>query len=413
MNMKIIALATACATCVYTLNAASAQEATVSYPAREAAAPPAIRDRLQALRTDLQARKIELIGDRPTFEVGYTKALEIPLERLAGLRRPANLEERAIEQNRLASQRLAAGAAQPQVGACSTTAAAFDWRAAGRVTPVRDQGACGSCWAFGTLGAWEGSHFILNKADVDAAEQHILSCSGAGTCNGGWWAFEFARSPAGTATEASYPYTATDSACNAGVAKPHKVANWGYVHASGGKPTVAQLKAALCQHGPLAIAVNATPAFQAYTGNVFNENNQTTINHAITLVGWDNAKNAWLIKNSWGTAWGLGGYMWINYNSNRVGDGAAWTDAVDLPDPTPPPAAEDCITFDPSQAQVARQQNRWKIVVGNMSLKDFDQSETEARAALRAIMRHGFNRQCFIGRPDPSMEYYLSAPYTN
>lgn len=242
---------------------------------------------------------------------------------------------------------------------------------------------------------------------IDTAEQHILSCSGKGTCNGGWWAFDTVKTP-GTARETQYPYQAIDSTCNTGIATPHRAVNWGYVHASGGVPSATQIKTALCQHGPLAVAVNVTPAFQAYTGGVFNENNQTTINHAITVVGWDDVQGAWLIKNSWGVGWGLAGYMWIAYGANRVGDGAAWADAVK----SAAPQAEDCIKFDVDLAQVQRIQNRWKIVVGSQWLKDFDQNEQEARDALRVLKRHGFNRSCFIGRPDPSMEYWLSAPFS-
>jgi cathepsin L len=130
----------------------------------------------------------------------------------------------------------------------------------------------------------------------------------------------------GVATETAYPYTATDTACKP-VPKIYYVTTWGYVIPTGGIPSVDQMKAALCEHGPLAIAVRVTDAFQAYTSGVFNEKAAGAINHAITLIGWDDKKHAWLIKNSWGTGWGEAGFMWIDYDSNSVGDGAAWVDA--------------------------------------------------------------------------------------
>ena len=388
--------------------------ATVNYAVRETTAPPAARARLQSVRATLSARRGAVLGNQPTFEVGYTKALDLPLSSLAGLKRPANLRELARQQNAVAAAARTPSVNSPnfqapgQVGAsCSATASAYSWRDAGRVTPIRDQGNCGSCWTFGTLGALESSNWIRSGTAFDKAEQHLLSCSGVGTCNGGWWAFDYIKNK-GTTYETQYPYTAMDSACRTNVSLPFKVAAWGYVDPNGGIPSPQAMKSALCEHGPLAIAVNATDAFVAYTGGVFNENNSGEINHAITLVGWDDARGAWLIKNSWGTGWGLSGYMWIAYGSNKVGDGAAWADAAVAP--PEPQLTEDCITIDPAVAQVAKINGRWKIVQGNRWLKDFadaGEPEKEARLSLRIWQKHGFNRMCFVGRPGASMTYFL------
>jgi hypothetical protein len=94
--------------------------------------------------------------------------------------------------------------------------------------------------------------------------------------------------------------------------------------------------------------------------------------------------------------------MWIDYGSNRIGDGAAWVQAR-----LNAPMNEDCISFDPAGAYVQNVQGRWKIVFGGMWLKDFGNNEAAARASLEVIKHYHINRQCFVGRPNPSLEYYL------
>ncbi len=306
--------------------------ATIDFARREALAPLEIRQRLDALRAEVRRR-----GEQ--FEVGYTTAMDVPLQKLAATRLPANLTALARAQNEFA-ERILRGEAQvleefrrihpnaiiPVPFGCNSGSSSFSWVAAGKVTPVKNQDGCGSCWAFATIGAFEGSYAIRNNSLIDSSEQDMLSCSGAGSCGGGWWAFPRLVSN-GVARETAYPYTASDTPCNTAVARPFRAAAWGYVNPSA-TPTVNELKSALCQHGPLAVALQATAAFQAYTSGVFNETVPAgAINHGVTLVGWDDTKNAWLIKNSWGTGWGMNGYMWLRYTSSNVGIGAAWVDA--------------------------------------------------------------------------------------
>jgi len=319
---------------------------TQIYVQRERTASAEIRSKLSALRQQVTEQKL-------AFTVGYTEAMDRKLEQLAGTRAPENLPALAAKQNAVAQQvleidrqaRTEFERAHPNVlprikvlAVCSQLSA-FDWRRSGKVTAVRDQDGCGSCWAFASMGAYEGSDLVRNNQKVDASEQQVLNCSGAGTCRGGWHAGVFDYLIAtGTATEASYPYTANDKPCNGSIATPYRAVAWGYVKPDAGIPSVAEMKDALCKYGPLTVAVFASPLFQAYTGGIFNEgNNSHGINHDVTLIGWDDGKGAWLIKNSWGTNWGETGgygtergYIWIAYGSNNIGYGAAWVQARSL-----------------------------------------------------------------------------------
>jgi cathepsin L len=271
-----------------------------------------------------------------TFSVGYTSALDEPLEKLAGTRIPANFLEGAERQNFFAREAIriddvdARKFALPEAApACNASADAFDWRALGKVTRVKHQKGCGSCWDFTAAAAYESSYLIRNNLVVDTSEQHILDCSGAGTCSGGWYGPVWGwMMNTGVTDEGALPYVAADQACHTNIQGRYRDVAWGFVTSSSSIPSISQMKAALCEHGPLAVAMMATPAFQAYTGGVFNEANTSGINHAVTIVGWHDEKQAWLVKNSWGDRWGLGGYFWIRYNSNNIGYAAAWVRAA-------------------------------------------------------------------------------------
>jgi C1A family cysteine protease len=299
---------------------------------RELKAPSHIQAKLKALRGDIAARKLN-------FEVGYTAAMDFDIAQLAALRAPADLNQKIKAQNALALARLRV---LPQlVAICSPTATSFDWRKGGGSTPVKDQGGCGSCWDFATCGAFEGSWRKINHVTLNVSEKDVLDCNPWGySCAGGWWAFDYLKNP-GVADEAMYPYVLPRGACR-NVTRPYKTDIWGYVGTDHNIPSVAAIKQALCTYGPLAVALKVTDLWRAYTGGVFNEPNAGSgVNHGVTLYGWDDSKQAWLIKNSWGTGWGSTceygterGYQWIKYGSNNIGYAAAWTRAhTQLPAP--------------------------------------------------------------------------------
>lgn len=295
----------------------------IDYKQRELKASPTIKSKLATLRQKIKTKNL-------TFQVGYTTALDYPLATITGTKapKPARLMKMIKLQNARAVQILST-LPSLQVFACHAGAPRFDWRTAQGTTGVRDQGICGSCWAFATHGAFEGNYRLRKKRIIDSSEQDTLDCSGIGSCRGGWRAHQYLVDK-GSATEADYPYMTSKRTCKNDISRPYKALTWGYV----GSSDISAIKQALCQHGPLTVSVRATDDFIAYTDGIFNEFASGDINHGVTLIGWDDSKSAWLIKNSWGTGWGSTcgygterGYMWIRYNCNQIGYAAAWIEA--------------------------------------------------------------------------------------
>jgi hypothetical protein len=214
---------------------------------------------------------------------------------------------------------------------------AFNWRDKKRVTSIRHQQTCGSCWAFTTVSVLEASYKIQTNKDLDFSEQQIVDCATgndgrrAGSCNGGWYgsAFESLQRN-GAVLENLSPYRNKDGFCSGFAPSNYKVATWAYVVPNAGTPSPRDLKKAIAKYGPVATACKVTPAFQGYTGGVFDEhtrlNGSNDVNHAVVIEGWDDTRGrgAWLLRNSWGTGWGDNGYMWIEYQCNGIGFGSAW-----------------------------------------------------------------------------------------
>ena len=211
---------------------------------------------------------------------------------------------------------------------------AFNWRDKGMLTPIRFQGLCGSCWAFAAMAVYESVYLINYKTTLDLSEQYIVDCAvlsdgrDAGSCDGGsyWSVFAFLLDN-GAVEEKMKPYKAKNTSCGGVLTSNYRVVEWKAIN-DGKFPTVRQIKEAVAKYGPVAASVKVTPAFQAYTGGIFDEfakvSNQYDTNHAIVIVGWDDSKKSFLIKNSWGEDWGEKGYMWIEYGCNNIGRGASY-----------------------------------------------------------------------------------------
>jgi hypothetical protein len=207
---------------------------------------------------------------------------------------------------------------------------AFNWCDLGGCTPIKDQGLCGSCWAFATVGPLELNIIIQEGEPEDLSEQYLVSCNSEGWgCAGGSWAHDYharlipsGEDGAGAVAEDSLPYTASDSACQPPHPHLYQIDSWEYVGGATSVPPTLDIKRAIYEHGPVAAAVCVNSAFQGYGGGVFEGPSCTVVNHAVTLVGWDDDQGdigVWYLRNSWGSEWGEGGYMRIGYGVSGVG----------------------------------------------------------------------------------------------
>jgi len=354
------------------LDVAATQDATSFYATSEAKVGA-------ARQADLRTMRATLARDRRSYQVGVTAVSDRPLSQINGGGVPAideaelaraaadrankpskaNLISRDLGRRVALPPRLralekgrsndgdplvldmAGGAGGKSTKSASPSAASFSWR--DQMTSVRDQGDCGSCWAFATMGVLESLHNIHNgQRGLDLSEQHLVNCApntfNTNNCvqNSSANVWKFLRDSGG-ATETSVPYRGRVQACtrSAGVST-YKIEDWGYAGSSYTRPTVSEIKAAMVAHGPIVALVNSTRSFQHYTGGVFDDTDNGTTNHLIVLAGWDDRKGAWLLRNSWSSRWGEGGYMWIKYGSNAVGAYATWAEPVRPPSPPPP-----------------------------------------------------------------------------
>jgi cathepsin L len=216
----------------------------------------------------------------------------------------------------------------PVVDSISSPTYALDWRnpsanplGINAVTPVKDQGQCGSCWTFSTTGMIEGCTVVDGGSLVSLSEAEIVDCDKKDYgCNGGWpyQAMEWVTENKGICTEAGYPYTPRDEPCKIQCTSVATLNSHTQV-AAGDEAALAK---ACSSYGPISVAIDASNwSFQTYKSGVYDEPNcsSSSLDHAVLVVGYgtDGGKDFWLVKNSWATSWGTAGYIEMSRNKHN------------------------------------------------------------------------------------------------
>ncbi|XP_041664077.1 procathepsin L-like [Cheilinus undulatus] len=256
----------------------------------------------------------EASAGKHSFEMGLNHLADMTTEeineKLNGLKLEESLNFRNVSLKELSSLSI-----PPSV----------DWRKSGLVSPVQNQGMCGSCWAFSSVGALEGQMKKKTGALVPLSPQNLVDCStvdGNHGCRGGFIskAFRYIIRNRGIDSERFYPYEHKNGKCRYSVSGKAGYCADFHILPHGDEKT---LQAVVASVGPVSVAVNAMlKSFHLYRGGLYNvpNCNPRITNHAVLVVGYgtDRGEDFWLVKNSWGTAWGEGGFIRIARNKNNL-----------------------------------------------------------------------------------------------
>ena len=246
------------------------------------------------------------------WEAGYNKIMDLPLEerhRMLGLVIPDSVKQ-------------IYDTLTCRIPQLTTTEAVFDWRLLGGVTPVKDQGGCGSCWAFAATAGFESAYLISTGQEMDFSEQAIVSCDqNSDGCEGGWCGSAYDHfAYFGAVDETCMPYQADDSVpCT-----EDQCDVLAYLDGYQPLPNSVDAIKAYLAIGPVSTSYTVYDDFYAYQRGCYEHADTQPTNHAVLIVGWDdnecNGEGAWICKNSWGPGFGrLGGYFYIKYGSAAIG----------------------------------------------------------------------------------------------
>lgn len=220
------------------------------------------------------------------------------------------------------------------------TVPSLDWRNMGAVPPVRDQGACGSCWDFSGCGVATMAIIRAGLQRGDGSfnlnEQYVLDCGINRGCSGDDNITVLEQCvEKGVANDSYGPYRGQAGKCSSTPATPlFKISTWGFVDSNGGVklPSTDDIKEALVAYGPLGCAVAAGGDWDDYTSGEWGGSGSTDVNHDVIIIGWQPStiqpgKVAWIVRNSWGSSWGMNGYIILTEGADLIGTEAVWAQA--------------------------------------------------------------------------------------
>lgn len=274
----------------------------------------------EAALSDLRA---EIAANGHQYTVKYTPVCDIPIDELCTLKPEwAAASDIMLEDDDLDFYGEKPGP-EGLSGVQDSLSLPSDF--SGACGTVKNQGSCGSCWAFGSVAAHESGYDYQGGSSYNLSEQHLLDCNSSGyNCNGGWFVFYSSGLP----SESCYPYVGYKKSCTSGSCSRYAPISGAYYASGYPYPSVSTIKNRIQNYGAVAAAVYANSSFQYYSSGCYTSCYNYSVNHAILLCGWDDNRcgstDVWRLKNSWGTSWGENGFMWIKYGCSRVGYAACY-----------------------------------------------------------------------------------------